>query len=88
MPIIHGYDTPYEQALATSEIPSLSQRRYELCTTFFDKIVAQQEGQLYKLPKPNITKDQVNLRRKRPFVVPRSKTNRFKNTFLDKSVMN
>ena len=41
-----GYDTPYEQALATSGIPSLSQRRYELCTSFFDKIVVQQEGQL------------------------------------------
>ena len=26
MRIIHGYDTPYEQALATSGIPSLSQR--------------------------------------------------------------
>ena len=50
MRIIYGYDTPYEQA----GIPSLSQRRYEHCTTFFDKIVVQQERQLYKLLQPNI----------------------------------
>ena len=45
--IIYGYDTPYEQALETSGIPSLCQRRYVHCTTFFNKIVVQQEGQLY-----------------------------------------
>ena len=88
MRIIHGYDTPYEQALSTPGIPSLSQRRCELCTTFFDKIVVQQEGQLYKLLQSNITKDQVNLRRKCPFVVPCCETNQFRNTFLNKSVIN
>ena len=87
MQIIHGYDTPYEQALATSGIPSLSQRRYELCTSFFDKIVVQQKEQLYKLLQPRIIKDQVNLRRKRPFVYGPT-LYRFKNTFSNKSVIN
>ena len=32
--------------------------------------------------------DKVNLRRKRPFVIPRCKTNRFKNTFLNASAIN
>jgi hypothetical protein len=87
--IIHGYDTPYEQALAISRIPSLSQRRDELCSTLFDKIVVQQEEQLYKYLQPNtIREDKVNLRRKRPFVIPRCKTNRFKNTFLNASAIN
>ena len=90
MQIIHGYDTPYEQALATSIIPSLSQRRDELCSTLFDKIVVQQEEQLYKYKylQPNTREDKVNLRRKRPFVIPLCKTNRFKNTFLNASAIN
>ena len=88
MRIIHGYDTPYEQALTTSRIPSLSQRRDELCSTLFDKIVVQQEQQLYKYLQPNTREDKVNLRRKRPFVIPRCKTNRFKNTFLNASAIN
>lgn len=86
MRIIHGYDVSYEQALIPSGLSSLQQRRSELCSSFFNKILTQPNGQLHQLLPYNDSILPVNLRKKQTFKIPRCKTNRFKNTSINASV--
>ena len=80
MRIIYGYDVSYIDALKTANINSLSQRRSELCQSFFfQQTISNPNIQLFHLLPP------VTLRKPRVFATPLSKTNRFSNTFINAS---
>jgi hypothetical protein len=72
----------YEQSLSLAGIPSLQQRRYELCVSFFRKIVSDPSCSLHKFLPQKVSNSTICLRRKRVFSIPVCKTNRFQNSFI------
>ena len=76
----------YRKALEASEIPLLSQRRNDLCKSYFKKLL-NPENKLNELI-PNKRKDlrTYELRNNQHFNLINCKTTRFHNTFIPSSI--
>ena len=71
----------YADALVTSNLTTLYERRNMLTVKLFNEITSNESHKLYSLlPEPNTC--EVNLRTKRSFNVPMCRTNRLKNSFI------
>ena len=84
--IIYGYDVSYTEALKTANINILSQRRSELCQSFFQQTIFNPNSQLFHLLPFNTNHPSVTLRKPRVFAAPLCKTNRFSNTLINATV--
>ena len=74
----HGY----EDSLNVLNIPQLTDRRQNLTTKLFEKIVNDTNDKLHRLlPPPNIS--EVSLRERRKFQLPHWRTIRFRNDFIN-----
>ena len=74
----HGY----EDSLNVLNIPQLTDRRQNLTTKLFEKIVNDTNDKLHRfLPSPNIS--EVSLRERRKFQLPHWRTIRFRNDFIN-----
>ena len=71
----------YNDALAVFDIPTLSSRREQLCLTLFRKKVLPQFSPLSELIQ-TIKPHSYNLRVPDKLVLPRCRTNRFRNPFI------
>ena len=79
-------NTPYIEALANAHLSSLKQRRAQLCEHFFTQI-EQPQHKLHKLlPKPRTTTH--NTRCRTRYSLPRLKTNRTQNCFINWCLFN
>ena len=81
---VFGYEVQYEDALIFSGITTLHERRADLCKKLFTNIVNNPSDSLHHLVLFNDRRDTVNLRHKRPFRVSVCKTNRCRDTFINK----
>ena len=70
----------YHEALDILNFKELAIHHDEICETFFDTIVNDNNHRLYKL-LPATHETTYLLRRARPFKLPRFTTNRFKQSF-------
>ena len=74
----HGY----EDSLNVLNIPQLTDRRQNLTTKLFEKIVNDTNDKLHRLlPPPNIS--EVSLRERRKLQLPHWRTIRFRNDFIN-----
>ena len=80
--IIYGYDYSYKELLSQSKLTTLSERRSDLCSKFFDKIMSDPQNNLYKLLPFNEDSHSCDLRRKGRFHPPKCATNRHQKTFI------
>ena len=80
--IIYGYDYSYKELLCQSKLTTLSKRRSELCSIFFDKIVSNAQNNFYRLLPFNDDSHSFNLRRKGRFYPPKCATNRHQKNFI------
>ena len=79
-------NTPYIEALANAQLTSLKQRRAQLCEHFFTQI-EQPQHKLHKLlPKPRTITYTTRCRTR--YSLPRVKTNRTKNCFINWCLLN
>ena len=76
-------DLSYRKALEVTSLPSLSQRRDELCRSYFIKMTDPTHKLHYLLPD----KRSNSLRNNENFTYIRSYTNRFKNSYIPSSVL-
>ena len=77
---------PYIEALANAQLSSLKERRAQLCEHVFTQI-EQPQHKLHKLlPKPRTTTH--NTRCRTRYSLPREKTNRTKNCFINWCLFN
>lgn len=84
--IIHPF-LSYSQAMITAGLTTLRERRRILCEKLFKNIVSDPTHKLHSLlPPKNL--NPYNLRSNSPFSIPFSKTNRFKNCFINASISN
>ena len=74
-------NTPYIEALVNTQLNSLKQRRAQLCEHFFTQIEQPQHNLHKLLPKPRTTTH--NTRCRTRYYLPRVKTNRTKNCFIN-----
>ena len=72
---------PYSESLQQSGLTSLFERREELCKSLFSKITSDSNNKLHPLLPPKHSA-KYNLRHKRPYELPVTRTNRFKNSFI------
>jgi hypothetical protein len=71
----------YPCNLDVLNLNTLKERRQDLCTKLFNSIVSDPSNKLHHLLPPR-QEAKYNLRHKREFDMPRLRTNRFKNTFI------
>ena len=76
-------EVSYSNALEEAGLPTLFNRREELCSTLFKQIV-ESDGQhkLADLLPARNDNERYNFRNRRMFSIPRVKTKRFRNTFV------
>ena len=79
-------NTPYIDALANTQLTSLKQRRAQLCEHFFTQI-EQPQHKLHKLLQTPRTTTH-NTRCRTRYSLPRVKTNRTKNCFINWCLFN
>ena len=70
----------YEEACYTLSLPTLEERRYQMCKTTFEKIKQDNHKLNYMLVKRNELK--YGLRNQYPYVKPKCTTNRFRRSFI------
>jgi hypothetical protein len=85
MCVIYGYDVSYKDALTNSGLSNLYQRRSELCRNFFNKLLMNSVDKLHALLPFNVSQSSVTLHKNRTFTIPRCKTNRFRDSFINGS---
>ena len=71
----------YDEAMKQLNLPSMSERRNKLCNKLF-RSIQEPEHSLHKL-LPGAEKSQYNLRKQRLFQIPKCKTNRCKNSYIN-----
>ena len=71
--------TTYDEARELCELPTLSDRRDQLCLGFFNSLVKSERFHSWVPPKKSTIHGRV-LRNSDKFVVPRCKTNRYENS--------
>lgn len=72
----------YKDAMDMHQLPRLQDRRDNLCRKMFNTIMMNSDNRLHGLlPAPKESK--YNLRETKRFPLPRTKTNRFKNSFIN-----
>ena len=78
----------YKTAMDKSDLPTLHDRRTELCKTFYGKII-HPDDKLYHIIQ-EYTRQQSNykLRGEKNYKLPLCKTDRFKKTFIPYSLFN
>ena len=90
--IIYGYSYSYVDLLTLSGLQRLSERRESLCSKLFNSIVMQNTHCLHHLlpPKREVCAIGVSTRAafSNPFVLPRFKTERCRNEFINYSLYN
>ena len=79
---IYGYDYSYKELLSQSKLTTLSERRSDLCSKFFDKIMSDPQNNMYKLLPFNEDSHSYDLRRKGRIYPPKCATNRQQKTFI------
>ena len=79
-------NTPYIEALANAQLTSLKERHVQLCEHFFTQIEQPQHKLQKLLPKPRTTTN--NTRCRTRYSLPRVKTNRIKNCFINWCLFN
>ena len=72
----------YDEAMKQLNLPSMSERRNKLCNKLF-RSIQEPEHSLHKL-LPVAEKSQYNLRKQRLFQIPKCKTNRCKNSYINR----
>ena len=81
MRIIFG-DLSYSESLEMAQLPTLFNRRKELTTQYFEKIVCNPNHRLYNiLPEKNV--NNYELRNNLTFVRPKCKTKRAQTSFIN-----
>ena len=75
----------YDQAITAAGVKMLQERRLQLCKKLFTEISCNSDHKLYNLLPPANTKP-YQLRTSCPFVQPKSRTNRYKNSFINASI--
>ena len=84
LPIIYPQVT-YEEALEKANLPTLKHRREKLVVQLFNNIMTDDQHQLHSL-LPNKKESRYNLRRNTGFVLPKCRTDRYKNTFIPANI--
>ena len=75
-------DKDYEDLLIEVEMETLFDRREGLCSKLFKDIATNNQHKLHYLLKRNTTNN-FSLRKKKEFCLPKTKTNRFRNSFIN-----
>ena len=71
----------YHDALANTRLPSIAEHHDKICERMFHNIITNNDNKLRRLLPPK-NDNHYNLRSARTFTLPRTKTNRFNNSFL------
>ena len=79
---------PYHEALELSNISSLHDRREQLCSQFFETLKQETSCLHHILPAVRDSEILAKLRSAHQYTIPRARTERFKNSFLQYALRN